>query len=57
MKTDIRTMETTEGLYINLTDLLTLLKRVYRTTADLTVMKVYQALKGGTIQDGEIDIR
>ena len=57
MKLDIRTLETTDGLYINRADLLALLKRVYRTTADLTVMKVFQALDGGTLHDGEIKIR
>jgi hypothetical protein len=56
MSLEIRTLETTDGLYINLTDLLKLLKRVYRTTADLTVMRVFQALSEGRLADGEIEI-
>ena len=48
---EIRTIETTDGLYINLKDVLSLLQRVYRTTADLTVMKLFQALNEGSLTD------
>jgi hypothetical protein len=48
---NIRTIETTDGLYINLKDVLRLLTRVFRGTFDLTVLKVRDALKDGELAD------
>ena len=51
METEIRSLETTDGIFINLNDVLKMLNKVYRTTCNVTTLKVLEALRNGEITD------
>jgi len=49
MEAEIRSLETTDGLFINLNDVLNMLNKVYRTTCNVTTLKVLEALRNGEV--------
>lgn len=56
METEIRSLETTDGIFINLNDVLKMLNKVYRTTCNVTTLKILEALRNGEITDGQSNI-
>ena len=57
METEIRSLETTDGIFINLNDVLKMLNKVYRTTCNVTTLKILEALRNGEVTDAKSNFK